>query len=112
MVHCGKIGAGFTIGRGYDMKYRSPKKIISDLTHAGVPLEKAQHIATEAEISHCKAANFVKERKASITEISELQQRKLFELNYDRYVSESIRLDYITFTKKLTQSVGINYILY
>ena len=92
MAQCGVFGSGVTVGRGYDMKHRSPKKIISDLTYAGIPLEKAQQIATGAGLSHCKAANFVKERKASITEISELQQRKLFELDYNRYISESIRL--------------------
>ena len=92
IVRCGKSGAGVTIGRGYDMKHRSPKKIIGDLTYAGIPLEKARQIATGAGISHCNAANFVRDKKASITEISELQQIKLFELDYNRYINESIRL--------------------
>ena len=92
IVRCGKSGAGVTIGRGYDMKHRSPKKIIGDLTYAGIPLEKARQIATGAGISHCQTAEFVNERKTSIIEISEIEQRRLFELDYNRYIGESIRL--------------------
>lgn len=40
-AQCRRSGSGVTIDRGYDMKHRSPKKIVSDLTYAGVPLEKA-----------------------------------------------------------------------
>ena len=92
LAKCGGFGSGVTIGRGYDMKHRSSKKIISDLTHAGVPLEKTQQIAAGAGMSHCQAANFVEERRTSTVEISELQQKKLFELDYCRYVGESMRL--------------------
>lgn len=103
LARCREFGSGVTIGRGYDMKHRSSKKIISDLTYAGVPRDKAQLIAAGAGISHCQAANFVEERRTLIVEINELQQKKLFELDYRRYISESIRL-YNTYKK--TNSVS------
>ena len=81
-----------TTARDYAIEHRPPKKIISDLTHAGIPLEKAQQMAAGAGMSHCQAANFVEERRTSTVEISELQQKKLFELDYRRYVDESVRL--------------------
>lgn len=89
--HCNKYGSGVTIGRGYDMKHRSPNKIISDLTFSGVPLERAKQIAEGSNKSHCSARDFVKEKRDKIEDITKIQQLRLFELTYKDYVKDSIR---------------------
>ncbi|WP_261642562.1 hypothetical protein [Erwinia mallotivora] len=87
---CSAYGSGVTTGRGYDMKYRSAAEIIHDLTYSGVPYKHAVQIAEGAKKSHCSADNFVKNHVNLIDEITELQQVRLFEITYRRYISESI----------------------
>jgi hypothetical protein len=88
---CNSYGSGVTIGRGYDMKHRSTSEIINNLTFAGVPLEKAKKIAEGSKKSFCSASDFVKENREKISEITEYQQLRIFELIYKDYVRDSIR---------------------
>lgn len=89
--HCSKYRSGVTIGRGYDMKHRSPNRVIRDLISSGIPIEKAKLIAEGANKSYCNARDFVKEKRNKIEDITEIQQLRLFELTYKDYVSDSIR---------------------
>lgn len=77
-TQCNKFGPGVTIGRGYDLKHRAKTTIVSDLTFAGIPLDKAKKIAEGSKKSHCAASDFVKESREAISEITEIQQIKLF----------------------------------
>lgn len=88
---CHAYGSGVTIGRGYDLKHRSRREIVHDLTLAGVPSEQAEKIAEAAKKSHCSASDFVKREREYIGEITELQQLRLFELTYQKYIVDSIR---------------------
>ncbi|MTD42646.1 hypothetical protein GIX45_29250 [Erwinia sp. CPCC 100877] len=88
---CHAYGSGVTIGRGYDLKYRSRREIVHDLTLAGIPSEQAKKIAEAAKKSHCSASDFVKREKDHIGEITELQQLRLFELTYQKYIVDSRR---------------------
>ncbi len=88
---CHTYGSGVTIGRGYDLKHRSRREIVHDLTLAGVPSEQAEKIAEAAKKSHCSARDFVKREREYIGEITELQQLRLFELTYQKYIVDSIR---------------------
>lgn len=87
---CEKFGSGVTIGRGYDLKHRSKSEVISDLTFAGVPIEKAKEIAEGSKNSHCAAGDFVKNNRGSISPITEQQQIRLFEKTYATYLNDSI----------------------
>lgn len=62
-------GSGVTIGRGYDMRYRSPSEIINDLTFSGVPIDIAREIAKGSKKHACVASDLVKENRNKITEI-------------------------------------------
>ncbi len=88
-IKCTNEGSGVTLGCGYDMKYRSPAQIKSDLTASGIPLEKAETIAKGSGKSYCEAERFVKENKNIIGEITETQQLRLFELTYKSYIRDS-----------------------
>lgn len=80
-----------TIGRGYDLKYRSENEIVSDLTYSGIPIKKAKKISEGSKKSHCSASDFVRGNRELIGEITEVQQVKLFEKTYAKYVNDSAR---------------------
>ncbi|SER25536.1 toxin homologue of phage lysozyme [Rosenbergiella nectarea] len=88
-LQCDKFASGVTIGRGYDLKNRNEGEVIKDLTMSGIPLDKAKKIAQGVTKSHCLASNFVKKNKGSIEEITEIQQLRLFENTYPKYVIDS-----------------------
>ncbi|WED99924.1 peptidoglycan-binding protein [Taylorella equigenitalis] len=91
VIHQPTIGSGVTIGRGHDMKYRTPCEIRKDLERAGIPSEQAKLISKAALMSGIEAKIFVKNNKHKIGEISNLQQTNLFNLIYPLYVKETKR---------------------
>lgn len=87
---CNKNASGGTIGRGYDMGRRFKSEILSDLRASGVPQNQAEEISKSSMLQGCRAADFVKENKRKIGEITETQQIKLFYITYDKYVKRAI----------------------
>lgn len=88
---CSIYRSGVTLGRGYDMKYRTVDEIVNDLTYAGLPNEKARAIVKGSKKHSCSARDFVIENRNKITDITEIQQLNLFTLTYSRYEKDSIR---------------------
>lgn len=89
VIHQPTLESGVTIGRGYDMKYRTPCEIRKDLERAGIPSEQAKLISKAALMSGIEAKIFVKNNKHKIGEISNLQQTNLFNLIYPSYVNKA-----------------------
>lgn len=75
--------SGVTIGRGYDMKYRTATEIQEDLVAAGVPADVAKQLAAGAKKSYLGARKFV--RNNASLEISPEAQKALFETVYAEY---------------------------
>jgi hypothetical protein len=78
--HVPTDSSGLTIGRGYDMKQRSSKKIIQDLEAAGLPEASAKLYAGAAGLSGKKAREYVKAHR--LPEITPAQQKSLFAISY------------------------------
>ena len=55
-AQCSKFGSGVTLGRGYDLTYRTELEVISDLTSSGISVEKAKKIA---KIYYCYSPWFI-----------------------------------------------------
>ena len=54
--HLPSDSSGLTIGRGYDMRYRSAEQITKQMTDAGIPPETAKKYAGAAKLFGDKAA--------------------------------------------------------
>lgn len=78
--------SGVTLGRGYDMRYRTEASICADLTAAGLGVDPAKRFALGAGLSGDAARDFVRKNKAAFRIISLRSQRVLFEsVVYPRY---------------------------
>jgi hypothetical protein len=78
--HVPTDNSGLTIGRGYDLKKRSPKRAFEDLKAAGLPEATAKLYAGAAGLSGQKAKEYIKSH--NLPEITRLQQKNLFEISY------------------------------
>lgn len=86
VIHFPERGiSGVTIGRGYDMGTRSQRQIYSDLVTAGVSHTQAQALSQAARLRGKPAADFVRQQRNIIGEITEQQQAALFNLIYPQY---------------------------
>jgi hypothetical protein len=79
--HVPSDSSGLTIGRGYDMKFRSAELILKQLTDAGLSKEAATKYAGAAMLSGPKAREYMK--SADLPEITPAQQKALFLITYD-----------------------------
>lgn len=87
VIHYPPVGvSGVTIGRGYDMGSRSQQEIFSDMVRAGVDETKARTISQAARLRGSQAAEFVRQNREVIGELSEQQQANLFNQHYPDYV--------------------------
>jgi hypothetical protein len=86
--HVPSDSSGLTIGRGYDMKFRSAELITKQLTDAGLSQESAKLYARAARLSGEKAREYM--RKTDLPEITPAQQKALFLITYDE-IAESAR---------------------
>jgi len=84
--------SGVTIGRGFDMRERSKESILHDLRISGIPFEQASKISLAARVHNCNALAFVRKYRDDIGEINEIQQLKLFNITYLKYVSNAERI--------------------
>lgn len=81
-LHVPGPSSGLTIGRGYDMGSKSAGQITSDLVAAGVDLTSAKVLSGAATLRGENAKKFIKEKGVESFEITELSQKKLFEITY------------------------------
>ncbi|WP_261642560.1 pesticin C-terminus-like muramidase [Erwinia mallotivora] len=86
---CGKNASGVTIGRGFDLGNRTKTEVFQYLIRAGVHSEQAGKIAEGAGLTHCRAAEFVKNNKESTGEITEIQQLRLFQIIWSEYFNNA-----------------------
>jgi hypothetical protein len=91
-LHIPSQSSGLTLGRGYDMKNRSRSEVRDDLVAAGVAPEKAALLSQAAGRSGAQAEEFVAENDLEDFEISWDQQRRLFEIEYERQTADARRL--------------------
>jgi len=83
ILHWPKYASGVTIGRGYDMKERSPGQIITELRQAGIEEYKAVICSKASGLSGKQATTgFIKAYGPLVGEITHIQQIKLFEISY------------------------------
>lgn len=95
--------SGVTIGRGYDLKRRTPEKIKRDLMATGLTPEDAEVYAKagckmistgscEPQFTGDKARKFISDNQDKLREITPEQQRKLFEITYSEMEEDIKRI--------------------
>ena len=77
--------SGVTVGRGYDMQFRSRETVIADLTRAGLEPEQAADFAQGAKLAPTRAHQFVASNRDQLGNITLGQQRNLFASVYELY---------------------------
>ncbi|UUE12036.1 pesticin C-terminus-like muramidase [Dickeya zeae] len=95
--------SGVTIGRGYDMKYRSTDSIIRDLTSVGIDENIAKKMAKAAHLQGDDAKVFVEKNRNTIPEITVEQQVALFNKIYPEY-EKAAKKSYDDYIKKQNKS--------
>ncbi len=83
VLHWPGGASGVTIGRGYDMRYRTQEQVLEDLLNAGVDRATAEIMSQGAGLSGDDAHNFVR-NNGELT-ISREAQQALFEVVYADY---------------------------
>lgn len=98
--------SGVTLGRGYDMRYRTQEQVRTDLLAAGVDTDAADNFAGGAGLSGVAARDFVSLHRDEYGEISRRMQRRLFEdVVYPGY-EENARNQYATAAACTPGAVG------
>ena len=83
ILHWPQYASGVTLGRGYDMKERSPGQIVAELRQAGIEEYKAVICSKASGLSgKIATTGFIKAYGPLVGEITHLQQIKLFEISY------------------------------
>ncbi|MFZ6743491.1 pesticin C-terminus-like muramidase [Undibacterium sp. JH2W] len=91
-LHHPTAGSGVTIGRGYDMKERTPEQVKQDLISAGLSQEQAEKYARGATLKGEKAEQFVRNNRAAFEPLPRDVQNNLFSnFTYPTYVSAAKR---------------------
>jgi hypothetical protein len=91
-LHVPSAGSGLTIGRGYDLRYRSSASIQKDLVGVGVPATVAFKIGGAAKLSGAAASRYVIDNDLLDFEISPRAQLELFEKVYAFMLKEVKRI--------------------
>jgi hypothetical protein len=92
-LHVPAIGdSGATIGRGYDMGSKSKAKIVKDLTKCGVSATDAETLSGAAGLKRATAEQWIKDNDLSSFEITQAQQKELFDISYAAELAEVKRL--------------------
>jgi hypothetical protein len=92
ILHVPSAISGLTIGRGYDMKFRSSGSIKTDLIKAGVDVNSANKISTAASLIGSKAKEYIITNDLLDFEITPAAQLALFNKDYISYEKTTIRL--------------------
>lgn len=78
--HVPSDSSGLTIGRGYDMKFRTATQIVQQLTSAGLTEADAKLYAGGAKLAGVQARAYLK--STPLPEITLAQQKALFAITY------------------------------
>jgi hypothetical protein len=78
--HVPSDDSGLTVGRGYDMKHRSPELIVAQMTKAGIPEATARLYSGGSKLFGPSARKFMGETK--LPELTPAQQKALFDIAY------------------------------
>jgi len=82
ILHCPDLYSGVTLGRGYDMKERSPGEILTHFRQSGIEEYKSVICSKSYGLAGNAAKNFIKNYGYLIGEITHQQQIKLFNISY------------------------------
>jgi len=91
-LHVPTSSSGLTLGRGYDMRFKSSLKIKNDLIKANIARNEAELISQANSLVGQRAKDFIKKNKLEKFEITPNVQLKLFEITYKEEESETKRL--------------------
>lgn len=92
--------SGLTIGRGYDMKDRTPQSVSTDLVAVGLAQARVATIKKAAGLSGSEARNFVVDSDLLDFQLTPEQQLALFRLSYDEQANEVKRISALEKTEK------------
>ena len=92
VLHVPTEGSGLTLGRGYDMKERTPAEIARDLVAAGVAGTDAATISQAAGLFGAGARQFITDRRLDKFEISKPTQKNLFITTYNKLKADVVRI--------------------
>lgn len=84
--------SGLTLGRGYDMKERTPAEIARDLVAAGVAAADAAVISQAAGLFGASARKFIADHHLEIFEITKPTQKNLFITTYNKLKADVVRI--------------------
>jgi len=90
--HVPTDSSGVTLGRGYDMRDKTPAGISADLTACGLDPAAAAQFAKAAGLSGAAGKSFIVQNNLSNFEITPGQQKLLFALTYQQMVSDVLRI--------------------
>jgi len=90
IAHVPSENSGITIGRGYDLKYRSKAQVLKDLNVIGMPKDAARAYANALGLTGTNAKAYLQTH--SLSAITPAQQEKLFKLTYADYVKTVKRI--------------------
>lgn len=90
--HVPSNASGLTIGRGYDMKEKTQKKILEDMIAAGLTQAHTDIIKKAAGLNGTTASFFVVENDLLDFQVSPEQQLALFKISYDEQAKEVKRI--------------------
>ncbi|KTT47992.1 hypothetical protein SB11R_17715 [Pseudomonas oryzihabitans] len=96
--------SGVTIGRGYDMGFRSQNEILAHMLRSGVEESMAQKLSLASKLRGHSAKDFVRLKKEEIGEISREQQVALFNIIYPEYI-EKAQSNYNRWTNEYSDRV-------
>ena len=90
--HVPTDSSGVTLGRGYDMRDKTPAGINADLTACGLDPAAASQFAKAAGLSGAAGKSFIVQNNLSNFEITPGQQKLLFALTYQQMVGDVLRI--------------------
>ncbi len=99
-LHVPGLWSGLTIGRGYDMKFKSQSKIASDLTKAGINTKLVQALKSASGLHGNTAKQFIIDNDLLDAEISVVAQKNLFKISYEDEAKEVKRICNSTLVKQ------------
>lgn len=91
-LHVPTASSGLTLGRGYDMRFKSSLKIKNDLIKVNITKNDAETLSLASGLFGQRAKDFIKKNKLEKFEISTSTQLNLFEISYKEEESETKRL--------------------
>ncbi len=90
--HQPDLKSGVTVGKGYDMKEKSPLKVKNDLISAGVPEADAEKLSKGAGLDGERAKEFISRDDIKDIAIDPEAQKALFKISHKEKVADVKRI--------------------